>query len=180
VVNLAVRLDDIEPLEPKKKLCRVVIETPRGSRHKYAFERDINAFQLRKTLPQGMVFPFDFGFIPRTRGGDGDPLDVLVLADVATFAGCVVPCRIIGLIEAEQHEDQKKERNDRFLAVADASEEFRDVRKLGDLPAHILEQTEQFFVSYNKLAGKRFIPLRTLGRAAAWRRLKKSIKSKGG
>jgi hypothetical protein len=67
----AMRLDEIIPLDSNSDLCRIVIETPRGCRHKYAFDRALNGFLLKKSLPQGMVFPFDFGFMPRTRGGAG-------------------------------------------------------------------------------------------------------------
>jgi inorganic pyrophosphatase len=138
----------------------------------------LNGFLLKKSLPEGMVFPFDFGFIPKTKGGDGDPLDALVLADGPMFAGCIVPCRIVGLIEATQRqEDGTKVRNDRFIAVADSSEQFRDIRQPDDLPPHILRQTEAFFIRYNEMAGKRFKPLRVLGAQGAWRRLKTWIKA---
>src|SRR4051794_37886065 len=118
-------LDRINPIADDN--VRVVIETPKGSRHKYNYEPDIG-FVLRKSLPEGMVFPFDFGFIPQTEGDDGDPLDALVLADNPLFPGCVVECRLIGLIEAKQTEDNEKIRNDRFLAVAMASLEFKDIK----------------------------------------------------
>jgi inorganic pyrophosphatase len=172
------RLDEIIPLDSNSDLCRIVIETPRGCRHKYAFDRALNGFLLKKSLPQGMVFPFDFGFVPRTRGGDDAPLDALVLADSALFPGCIVPCRIIALIEADQRqEDGRTVRNDRFIAVADTSEQYRDLTKPGDLPPHILQQTEQFFVHYNEMAGKRFKTLRVVGRAQALRQLKKNIRT---
>jgi inorganic pyrophosphatase len=76
----------------------VVIETPKGSQNKFTFEPRLNAFALTGVLPAGAVFPFDFGFVPSTLGEDGDPLDVLVLMDAPAFAGCVVPCRLIGVI----------------------------------------------------------------------------------
>jgi inorganic pyrophosphatase len=171
------RLDEITPLDPATGLCRVIVETPRGSRHKYAFEAELNGFLLKSSLPEGMVFPFDFGFVPRTKGGDGDPLDALVLADSALVASCIVPCRIVGLIEAEQtQENGKKVRNDRFIAVADASKQFGDIQKPADLPRHILEQTEKFFIQYNLLAGKRFKPLRVLGAQFALRHLKANLR----
>jgi hypothetical protein len=101
-------LDQIPPQDPETHLWRIVIETPRGSRHKYAFDPELGALLMKKSLPEGMVFPFDFGFLPQTKGGDGDPLDALVLADGPIVSGCVVPSRIIGLIEAEQRQEDGK------------------------------------------------------------------------
>ena len=64
----------------------VIIETPKGSQNKYIYEPRFGAFVLDGVLPAGAVFPFDFGFVPSTIGGDGDPLDVLVLMDAAALA----------------------------------------------------------------------------------------------
>ena len=61
-------------LDPKKRICRAIIETPKGCRNKFDYDPDSDLFMLGGLLPEGMMFPFDFGFIPSTRGGDGDPL----------------------------------------------------------------------------------------------------------
>src|SRR4051812_15075878 len=98
----------------------VTIETPRGSRNKFKYEPAKKVYSLSKILPEGMVFPYDFGFVPATKGDDGDPLDVLVLTDEPLFPGCVVECRLIGVIELTQEEAGKKERNDRLIAAAQA------------------------------------------------------------
>src|ERR1044072_8151320 len=111
----------------------VGIETPKGSQNKLAFEPRYRTFVLKGVLPAGAVFPFDFGFVPSTRGGDGDPLDVLVLMDAPVFPGCIVPSRLIGAIEAEQTEDGETERNDRLIAVAADSATHRSIRELNDL-----------------------------------------------
>src|SRR5262249_48838831 len=81
-----------------------VIDTPKGSRNKYKFDEQHGQWRLSKVLPAGHSFPCDFGFLPSTRGEDGDPVDVLLLADEPTFPGCVVPARLIGVLEAEQTE----------------------------------------------------------------------------
>src|SRR5215471_19324706 len=81
----------------KSKTIRVVIETPKGSRNKYALDADNKVFVLKKVLPAGMEFPYDFGFVPSTRADDGDPVDVLVLMDEPAFPGCVLTCRPIGV-----------------------------------------------------------------------------------
>jgi inorganic pyrophosphatase len=134
----------------------VVIETPQGSPNKLAFEPRYGAFVLTGVLPAGAVFPFDFGFVPSTRAEDGDPLDVLVLMDAPVYPGCIVPSRLIGVIEAEQTEAGKTERNDRLLAVAVDSAAHRSIHQLNDLSQDLVAQIEHFFVSYNEMKGKRF------------------------
>jgi inorganic pyrophosphatase len=160
------RLDRIPAFKSRRTL-RVVIETPRGSRNKFKFDPKLKAVCLSKTLPEGMSFPFDFGFIPGTEGEDGDPLDVLLLMDEPTYPGCVIECRLIGLMEASQEEDGKQERNDRYVAVATSSLEYQQMHDARKMPAHLMEQLEEFFVNYNRLEGRKFKPLRTLGPAHA-------------
>ena len=80
----------LKPFAKGDETIRVVIETPKGSRNKYAFDPDDQVFVLKKVLPTGMAFPYDFGFVPSTRAEDRDPVDVLVLMDEPAFAGCVL------------------------------------------------------------------------------------------
>jgi inorganic pyrophosphatase len=145
----------------------VVIETPKGSPNKMAFEPRFGAFVLKGVLPAGAVFPFDFGFVPSTLGDDGDPLDVLVLMDAPVATGCVVPSRLIGVIEAEQTEDGHTRRNDRLLAVATKSATHRSIKDLRDVSDDLIAQIEHFFVSYNAAKGKRFAVKRRAGKQHA-------------
>jgi inorganic pyrophosphatase len=155
----------ISPFDEEKGELNVIIETPKNCRNKYAFDEDLGVFVLKGVLAAGHVFPFDFGFIPQTAGGDGDPLDVLVLMDEAAFAGCLVPSRLIGVIEAEQTErDGETTRNDRLIAVAADSHTHSHVKSINDLNETLVAQIEHFFVSYNQIKGKQFKPL---GRFAA-------------
>ena len=108
-------------------------------------------------------FPLRFGFIPGTRGGDGDALDVLVLMDEPAFSGCLVPCRLLGVIEAEQTEGGKTDRNDRLIAVAATSRTHGHLQSLDDLNSKIVDEIEHFFVSYNTAKGKKFRPLGRFG-----------------
>ena len=103
-----------------KQLLRVVIETPKGGRNKFAFDPKQHVFELKKVLPAGMTFPYDFGFVPSTEADDGVPVDVLVLMDEPAFPGCVLKCRVIGVIEGEQGDKKDKERNDRIVAIEKA------------------------------------------------------------
>src|SRR5215831_6683062 len=105
------------PFGPKSEYVNAIIETPKGSRTKFKYDEEHGLFMFDKALPIGQSFPFDFGFLPSTKGGDGDPLDVLVLTDEPTFVGCLVHAKLLGVIEAEQTENGETERNDRLVAV---------------------------------------------------------------
>ena len=153
-----------------ERLLSVIIETPRGSRNKFDYDPALGLFKLGGVLPAGAVFPFDFGFVPSTTGGDGDPLDVLVLMDEAAFTGCYVEARLLGVIEAEQTErDGETTRNDRLIAVAAAARNHREVHSLAQLSENLLDDIEHFFVSYNEMKGKKFEPLGRFGTQRARR-----------
>jgi inorganic pyrophosphatase len=153
-----------------------IIESPKGNRNKFTYDETHDLFRLAGVLPAGAVFPFDFGFVPSTCGQDGDPLDVLVLMDEPAFAGCLVPARLIGVIEAEQTEQEETERNDRLVAVAANSRNHRDVCSLQDLSQNLLEEIEHFFVSYNVVKGKEFKPLGRFPPARAEQRVREGEK----
>lgn len=140
------------------KSIDVIVETPKGSAEKYDYDPKHQLFKLHKIMPAGMVFPYDFGFIPGTKGEDGDPLDVIIFSELKSFPGCMMECRIIGVLRAEQKEDRKKIRNDRFLAVPVESVIYRNIDSFKDFPSNIIEELEQFFVDYNKMQGKKFFP----------------------
>lgn len=148
--------DQIDPFSTGKKSLRVVIETPKGSRNKFKYDPHLGTFTLSSVLAEGMVFPYDFGFVPQTIDEDGDPTDVLLLMDEPVFPGCVVESRILGVIQAEQTEDGKTFRNDRVLAVATSSHIHADIKEPGDLNSNMIEELEEFFVAYNKARGKKF------------------------
>ena len=133
-----------------------VVETPRGSRNKYAFDHDRHILLLRKILPAGLVFPFDFGFVPSTRADDGDPLDILLLMEEPAFPGCVVEARAIGVLEGEDHPvSGATNRNDRVLAVATRSHSYAAVNDISDLPGQLIESLKQFFETYPRLLGEK-------------------------
>ena len=137
-----------------------VIETPKGSSSKYDYDPDCGAFRLAGLMPEGMTFPYDFGFIPSTLAEDGDPLDVLVFLDAPAVVGCVLTVRLIGVIEAEQRKKgQDWIRNDRVLAAASLARAFDHVRALEDLRPHLLDEIEAFFRQYNELKGNEFKPI---------------------
>lgn len=154
---------------PKKgdETVQVVIETPKGSHNKFAFDPEQRIFMLKKVLPAGMTFPYDFGFLPQTKAPDGDPIDVLLFMDEPAYPGCAVMARLIGVIEGEQIDGKKKVRNDRLMAVAVANHSYAYLNKVRDLPEQFLRELEEFFVNYHKLEGKEYRLLGCKGAQAA-------------
>jgi inorganic pyrophosphatase len=143
-------------LDAAKFSCLAVIETPKGFRNKFNYDPESNLFKLGGLLPEGMMFPFDFGFVPSTLAEDGDPIDVMVLMDAPAHVGCLIDIRIIGVIEAKQTEDGETQRNDRLIGVAKHSYDHENIHAIEDVSKTLLSQVEEFFVSYNKQRGKRF------------------------
>src|ERR1700733_13780764 len=111
----------------KKHECCAIIETPKNRRNKFDYDPESNLFKLGGLLPEGMMFPFDFGFIPSTLGDDGDPLDIMVLMDATAHVGCLIEVRIIGIIEARQTQGGGTTENDRLLGVAVHSYAHQDL-----------------------------------------------------
>jgi inorganic pyrophosphatase len=155
----------------------VVIETPKGSRNKYAFDPKQRVFELKKVLPAGMTFPYDFGFIPSTEADDGDPVDVLVLMDEPAFPDCLLKCRVIGVIQGEQGTKKSKERNDRVVAIEQDNHSFADIKHIRDLGDPFLRELEEFFVNYHVLSGERYRVLGVKGPAGARKDIEQGMKS---
>ena len=171
-------LRKLKPFNRKSGNLNVVIDTPKGSRNKYAFDFKIDAYKLKTVLPHGTVFPFDFGSIPGTIADDGDPLDVLVLMDEPVFIGCLIEARLLGVIEAQQTESGETQRNDRVIAVAAESHTNGKLKSLRKLDSKLLGEIEHFFVSYNDARGKKFKPIGRRGSAVAKRLIKKQTKKR--
>jgi len=141
-------------LDRERREVKAVIETPKGRRNKFKYEVESQVFSLSRVLPQGFVFPFDFGFIPSTTAPDGDPLDVVVLMEEPAHVGCVLDVRLIGVIRVMQGEGKKRTRNDRVIAVAVQSYEYKDVSNVSEVRSNIVQQLTDFFALYNKDTSK--------------------------
>ncbi|MGZ3871500.1 MAG: inorganic diphosphatase [Mucilaginibacter sp.] len=150
------------------KNITAMVECPKGFNQKFDYDPVEKQFRLSKILPAGLVFPFDFGMIPGTRGEDGDPLDIIVISESGTFPGCLIECRLIGALQAEQTErNGETVRNDRLIGIPVVSQQFAEVNTLRQLPDAILNQVEAFFKNYNEQAGKVFKVTARLGAAEA-------------
>jgi inorganic pyrophosphatase len=154
----------------------VVVESPMNSKVKYAYDPEMRVMKYEKELPQGLSFPFDFGFMPGTIGDDGDPLDILVLTNTPSLSGCVITCRLLGVLMAEQKEKGETIRNDRFLAVPAGVEAYEKFRDIHDLESKYLEQIEAFFINYNSQKSREFVPLKRAGKEEALKLIKRAMK----
>ena len=153
-------LKKVSPL--KSRVIDVVIETPKGSRNKFAYDPQCGFFKLSKILAEGMMFPYDFGFVPGTKAEDGDPIDVLVLIEEPTFPGCLLECTLIGVIEATQREESGElNRNDRLIAVARQSLVYSGIGNISEVNPAVLKHIAAFFVNYQRL---RNVEFKILGR----------------
>jgi inorganic pyrophosphatase len=147
---------ELSAFDEETSYVNSIVDTPKGSRNKFKYDERLGLFKLGGPLPLGAVFPFDFGYIPSTKASDGDPLDILILMDDPAFSGCLVQSKLIGVIEANQTEDEETTRNDRLIGVAANSRNYSHIRFLGDLNKNLVHEIERFFVSYNETKGKKF------------------------
>lgn len=139
-----------------KDNIHAIIETPRNSRNKFAYDKQTGLFMLKKSLAAGLSFPLDFGFIPNTKAQDGDPMDVLVFMEEPGFPGCVIECKVIGVMEAEQKKNGKLIRNDRVLAVAKESRLFAGIAKPSQVGDGFIKELINFFELYHEKEGSEY------------------------
>jgi inorganic pyrophosphatase len=152
-------------LDQQAGTCRAIVETPAGCRSKFDYDPETGLLELAGVLPAGLSFPFAFGFIPSTLAEDGDPVDVVIIADEGPPPGCMVTVRLLGVIEAEQTEDGSTCRNDRLVGRVAQSRAYADVHDLEGLGRAFVDELSRFFVAMNDLKGKRF-EVKAIGDAA--------------
>jgi inorganic pyrophosphatase len=155
----------------------VVVETPRGSRAKFAYDPKLKTFIFSKSLLTGLAYPHDWGFVPSTKADDGDPIDIMVIHDAATFPGIVLTCRIIGILQIEQKKKGKVERNDRLFAVPRRSHSEQGLETVSDLSRPIQQELEEFFKATDDLEDKELEILGWKGPKAALQAIKEAAKS---
>ena len=128
----------------------VVIEIPKGGHNKYEYDEEMDAIKLDRVLHSPLFYPIDYGFIPETQAEDGDHLDALVITDSPTFPGCVLLARPLGLLKMKDENGG----DDKILAVPANNPHYRNIKNLGDIEPHILQEITHFFEEYKKLEKK--------------------------
>ena len=157
--------------EPSDGCIHVVIEIPRGSRNKYEIDHDTGKVFLDRRLFTATTYPADYGFIPDTLGGDGDPLDALVLLEDPVYPGVWVEARPVGVLfmHDEAGEDAK------ILCVPPREPRWADVQDLDDLTPQLVAEIQHFFEVYKALEpGKTSSTAGLAGRDAAWAEIRKA------
>lgn len=128
----------------------VIVEIPKGSRNKYEMDKATGRIHLDRMLFSAVHYPTDYGFIEHTLGGDGDPLDALVLVNEATFPGCVIEARPVGVF----HMSDDKGEDEKVLTVPVSDPYWNQIRTLREVQPHLLREIEHFFTIYKDLEGK--------------------------
>jgi inorganic pyrophosphatase len=158
-------------------VVHAIIETPRNIRHKYAVEPKYGLFRLKQTIPEGLEWPYDYGFVPGTLAKDGDPTDIVVLNDSPTFTGCLVTARLIGIVNLRKNGIE----NDRLVAcplrlkgVAQSTDGFDTIH---DLPKDTVKSLCRFLVDYSEEEGNKIAFDGVQSRKKALKALLKTVKT---
>jgi inorganic pyrophosphatase len=139
------------PPQPKPGLIHVVIDIPKGSKHKYEFDKALHTFVLDRVLYSSVQYPLNYGFIPNTLADDGDPLDAMVLMDSPVFPGCVIKALPIGMLEMLDSGDH----DEKILCVSANDPRYAPIKSLDAVPSHVLDEIAEFFRTYKSLEGKK-------------------------
>jgi inorganic pyrophosphatase len=137
----------------EKDAVNVIIETPKGTRNKFALKETYGVIELRRILRGGMTWPCDFGFVPQTLADDGDAIDVALLIDEPCFSGCLVRARIVGSIGLIKNGDE----NDRLIGVPlsleGAASTWDEIQTLDDVSPRLIREIEGFLKDYQTFEG---------------------------
>jgi inorganic pyrophosphatase len=133
----------------------IFIENPKGTSNKYELDKESGKIMLDRALYSSVFWPFEYGFIENTLSEDGDPLDAVVLVNEPTFPGCVIPSKIIGMLNMEDESgiDYK------IIAVPDdkIDPRFKHINSIDDLPEHQRKEIQEFFEVYKRLEPNKWV-----------------------
>ena len=149
-----------------------IVEIPRGSQNKYEYDHETNSIKLDRHLIVSMGYPAEYGYIPDTLGGDGDPLDILVLTEYPTFPGCHIEVKLLGVcqMEDEAGEDAK------LIGVPTYDKKWKDINDIDGVPKRDLDRIQHFFTVYKDLDEGKWVKITGWqGKEAAEAELAKSI-----
>jgi inorganic pyrophosphatase len=130
-----------------------LIEIPRGSRAKFEIDKESGLIKLDRVLYASMYYPLNYGFIPQTLGEDGDPLDIVVLTQVSVVPLCVIPSKVIGVMQMID----RGEADEKIIAVAEQDPSVGHIANVQDLPEYLLSELRHFFENYKTLEKKKVV-----------------------
>jgi inorganic pyrophosphatase len=157
---------DIPSGDKPPEIVNAVIEVVSGSRDKYEYKNEWEAFVLDRVVHSSVVFPIEYGFIPQTWFDDDDPLDILIMSEEPLEVGCIVRTRVIGVLvmEDEAGEDPK------ILSVPVDDPRFNGINDIKDVHPHELKEIQEFFETYKRLEPKKWVKFKM------WRNTKEAQK----
>ncbi len=153
----------------------VFIEIPQGVSVKYELDKESGMIFVDRFLYTDMAYPFNYGFVPNTLSGDGDPVDVLVLSSKPVVPGVVIPSRIIGMLEMEDEAGQ----DEKVIAVPmpKVDQKFASYNDINDIPNDIKEKIKYFFENYKKTEPGKWVKIKEWkGKDIAIETIKKALK----
>ena len=130
-----------------------IIEIPKGSRAKYEIDKDRGLIKLDRVIYASMYYPLNYGFIPQTLGEDGDPLDIVVLTQVSVVPLCIIPSKVIGVMQMID----RGEADEKIIAVAEQDPSVAHIENVRDLPGYLLSELRHFFENYKTLENKKVV-----------------------
>lgn len=142
-----------------------VIEIPRGSRAKYEIDKESGLIKLDRVIYASMYYPLNYGFIPQSLGEDGDPLDIVVLTQVSVVPLCLIPSKVIGVMQMID----RGENDEKIIAVAEQDPSVGHINNVQDLPEYLLAELRHFFENYKTLENKKVVINEFLSREEAFR-----------
>ena len=143
-------LHQIDPGPQCPEIVRMIVEIPKNSNNKYEYDTTLGVFRLDRTLYSPMHYPGDYGFVPGTIAHDGDPMDVLILADEPTFTGCMMEVRPVGVLDMVD----EKGHDEKIVAFPQGNPRYDPIHTVDQIFPHVRLEIEHFFDIYKELEGK--------------------------
>ena len=152
-------------------IVNAIIEIPKGSKAKYEIDKDSGLLKLDRVLFSSVMYPANYGFIPRTYCDDKDPLDILVLCSVDVYPMSIIEAKVIGVM----HMVDNGEQDDKIIAVANTDMSVNYMDDLSDMPPHAMKEIVRFFQDYKALEHKNVTIEQLMGKDEAKRVVLESI-----
>lgn len=144
---------EVSPGKNPPEYVNGIIEIPKGSKAKYEVDKESGLIKLDRVIYASMYYPLNYGFIPQTLGEDNDPLDIVVLTQVSVVPLCLIPSKVIGVMQMID----RGEADEKIIAVAEQDPSVSHIDNVHDLPGHLLSELRHFFENYKTLENKKVV-----------------------